>query len=189
MSIAEQVLDLATPTKAEHTGGMVALVPDDASARRLYVFGGEALDQLHVTLLFLGDDITGWAEAFRDDLTAAVAGVLASYPRRPIVARAFAHTTFNADGGPDGERDPCAVYGIGDSTVLGPLQRDIAAALDRVAGPDTGGVIPGQFAPWTPHLTAGYGMTGADLTYLGPVTFDRVAVVFAGQWRHTGLGR
>ena len=50
----------------EHTGGMLALVPDNADA--LAVEGGDPAGELHLTLLYLGDDVTGWGEGQADRL-------------------------------------------------------------------------------------------------------------------------
>jgi hypothetical protein len=103
---------------SEHTGGMVALLLDPESAARLPVpdyCGGLPLDELHLTLAFLGDEVTGWTHVVRaaalNVVRAALVDVGAS---SPVDARAFAHATFNPDRGPAGDRDPCAAYLAGD---------------------------------------------------------------------------
>lgn len=180
--LARRHIDLATPAKGtkksrvQHTGGMVALYPTPETARKMAVRGekAEPVADLHVTLGYLGDDVTGWSAAKRADALEAVHRAVAGAPRSVINARAFAHTTFNADGGPDGDRDPCAVYGIGDTPIIAPLQQDV---LDELADVEGLG-LPKQHSPFVAHMTAGYGMTAADLTYLGPAVFDRVVVTF-----------
>lgn len=165
----------------EHTGGMICLVPDAASAQLLVLDGdgAEPLDQLHLTLAYLGDDASALPDDVRDELPAAVRTALAEAGiAGPLVTRAFAHTAFNADGGPDGDRDPCAVYGIGDSELLEPLHRAVVGNLGDVDGLD----LPEQHAPWIPHVTASYSATAADLSFLGEVTFDGVAVVLGANW-------
>ena len=42
------------------TSGMVALIPTTEDAARLALAGGEAPERLHVTLAYLGDDVTTW---------------------------------------------------------------------------------------------------------------------------------
>lgn len=170
----------------EHTGGMICLVPDAETAQALRIEGGEPLEELHLTLAFLGDDVTGWDDDTRSralDAGREVAGDLnALLDGAPLEARAFAHTTFNADRGPDGDRDPCAVYGIGDSEFLAGAHE---ATLDALHSRNV--AYPRQHTPWVPHVTAGYGKTGADLRFLGPVKFDRVAVVIGGDWAYLPL--
>jgi hypothetical protein len=48
----------------ERTGGMIALLPDVESARLLALAapGAEHLDDLHLTLASLGDDVAGWTD-------------------------------------------------------------------------------------------------------------------------------
>lgn len=175
---------LATPA-SEHTGGMVCLVPDAASARKLALSGAgaEPRDQLHLTLAYLGDDVVSWPRRRAAQVVDAARRAIGRTPGI-VRARAFAHTTFNADGGPDGDRDPCAVYGIGDSTMLAPLHQHVIDALAAIDGIG----LPKQHEPWVPHVTATYKGTAADLSYLGPVVFDRVAVVLGPRWVYLPLG-
>ena len=48
------------------SGAMIALMPTVADAERLAIEGGEAADQLHLTLYYLGDDGTQWHEDARE---------------------------------------------------------------------------------------------------------------------------
>lgn len=185
---AREVVDLATKTDEpaeQHTGGMVALIPDTASARKLAIAGGEPAEQLHLTLAYLGDDVTSLDDDVRAELPYAVRSAIAEAGiTGPIQARAFAHTTFNADGGRDGDRDPCAVYGIGDSTLIAPLQRAVVEMLGDVDGL----ALPVQHEPFVPHVTAGYDKTAADLRFLGDLRFDRVALALGDSWTYFPLG-
>jgi 2'-5' RNA ligase len=165
----------------EHTGGMVALVPADPQ-QLVVVDGGEPADELHLTLAYLGDDVTAWTP----DQTQAVldaAAKIAADVGAPIEARAMGHTTFNPDGGDDGSREPCAVYTIGDSAQIMPLHTDVVQAL-TAALPD----LHPQHTPFLPHITAGYQMDASALTYAGPVTFDRLRVALAGDVTDYPLG-
>ena len=48
--------------------------------------------------------------------------------------------------------------------------------------------IPEQHDPFLPHITAGYGVPVTDLTYTGPVVFDRLRIAFAGVAADIMLG-
>lgn len=158
--------------KSEHTGGMVALLPDAESARKLVIEGGEPADQLHVTLAYLGDDVTGWTDSQREQVLARARAVAGH--TEPVDARAFAHATFNPDAHAD--RQPCAVYLIGDTDRIPELHLDfrgLASALQH----------PGFVA----HLTGAYGKKAEALTYTGPVRFDRLVVALGGDWTELPL--
>lgn len=157
-----------------HRGGMIALVPADPHA--LAVDGGDPVDELHLTLAYLGDDVSGWSEELREavhDLGRDMA-----HRGAPVEARVFAHASFNPDGGPDGDRDPCAVYLIGDGEALSAeralVVEQLRAALGDVA-------LPAQHEPFVPHVTAGFGVDVSSLSFTGPVTFDRVRVALGGD--------
>lgn len=150
----------------EHTGGMVALIPRVADAQALTVLGGEPVDQLHLTVTYLGDDVTGWGAAEMAQVVSAAGG--AAMQLAQVSARVMGHAVFNPDGH-DG-REPCAVYLVGDSAALAPLRATLAqfAAVE-------------QHEPFIPHVTAGCGVAVTKLSYAGPVTFDRLRVALAEQ--------
>lgn len=146
-------------------GGMIALVPDEDSADRIAVDNaeesGEEPSELHLTLTYLGPDVEEIDEAQRRRIVDAVERIAGR--TAPITARIFGHATFNPDAHQD--RDPCAVYLIGETGALGPLK----AELDRYASAE-------QHEPYIPHVTGGYDLSAADLSYTGPVTFDAIRV-------------
>lgn len=164
-------------------GGMIALLPDPYDAGDLAHAAGLDPRELHLTLAYLGDDVTRWPmpalhavrEAARNLLAGPGPAVL------PLNARAFAHATFNPDHGPDGDRDPCAVYLIGDTPDLEPLRdRTLATAGAYLAA--AGVTLPEQHAPFVPHMTAGEGLTAGSLHYVGPVRFNRLVLALGPDW-------
>lgn len=151
------------------TSGMIALVPTVDDAERLAIPDGEDADELHVTLFYLGDDVTGWPDGAGENLAkllhAAAPGL------EPVHARVFAHANFNPDGGPDGDRTPCAVYLVGDGEGITQIRNWLGTVLrdgDDYVNP------PPQHSPFVPHITAGYNKDAAALRYTGNVTFDRL---------------
>jgi hypothetical protein len=158
-----------------HTGGMIALIPADDDAQNLAVDGGDDPNELHLTLVFLGDDVSDWDDSQRAQVMVAAQQIAATMG--PVHARAFGHAQFNPDGGEDGTRDPCAVYLIGDTDQLGPARDALAGTTDQ-----------DQHSPFVPHVTAGTGVNPSDLSYTGPVTFDRMRVALGDQSTDIPLG-
>jgi 2'-5' RNA ligase len=154
----------------EQTGGMIALIPRESDAAALAVSRGEKPEEMHLTLTYLGSDVTGMDSRQRNAIAAAAAGVAVMLP--PVETRVFGHATFAP-----GEPKECAVYLVGDSTVLGPLRAELA----QFGGDD-------QHEPFMPHITAGYGVKQSKLTFTGPVVFDRLRVALAGDHYDFPLG-
>jgi 2'-5' RNA ligase len=149
--------------RAEHAGGMIALVPSADDAVRLALPGWEPASVLHLTLFFLGEVGEGERDAFRE-VGAELASVLSAGGTVEAVVWASAH--FN----PTGE-EPCAVYLIGGERLL--------SAHELCTGEvGTCGELPEQHSPWIPHVTIGYGLEPARLEQFGPIVFDRVRVAF-----------
>lgn len=157
----------------EQTGGMIALMPRQDDAAALVVPKGEKPEEMHLTLVYLGNDVTTMDSRQRNAIAAAVANVAVMLP--PVQTRVFAHATFNPDGAND--RDSCAVYLVGDSLVLGPLRAELA----QFGGDD-------QHEPFVPHVTAGYGIDQRKLSFTGPVVFDRLRLALAGDHYDFPLG-
>lgn len=165
--------DTAQPTGV---AVMAALAADDAA--RLAVAGGEAPDQMHVTLGYLGQPATSYTPEQRqsliDALTLTAATVL------PFTADAFATAHFNPE---DEEREPCAVVLVQSD--------DLAAAHDAICGAieQAGLDLSTTFPIWVPHVTVAY---NADPSVIpegvvgGPLAFDRIDIGWAGE--HTTIG-
>lgn len=157
--------------QAKSTGGMVALYPRTDDALKMAVPGAEPPQDLHVTLAYLGEDVSSLGDP--GQLSLSLSQVADRYG--VIEARCMGHATFNPDNGPNGDMDPCAVYLISDNDQLPDLHKDVLEAANQLVG------IATQHAPWIPHMTAGYGLTASQLSYTGPVVFDRISLKWAGQ--------
>jgi len=160
----------------EQTGAMVALVPSAEDAARLAVPGGEPADQLHATLVYLGEaaaipaDVrAGLVERLRGLIEDAVRPDLAV----PVVADGFAVSMFNPAG-----PAPCVVLGLSGAD-LDAVHRLVEAATAEVFA------APEQHRPWIGHVTLEYTGDAARVEDLvdraGPVTFDRLRLAFAGE--------
>lgn len=175
------------------SGGMIALMPTAADAKRLAFPGGEKAAELHCTLLYLGDDGSVWSPEARDAMEAAARQMAAGVP--PVKARIFGVAHWNGDGD-----KPSWVWSVGndpdqelaDSTleeakmIVGDVIGMSMAALDGDL-PE----IPVQHSPWVAHICAAY---SGDLTVvralekkLGPVTFDRIRLSFGDDDRDIPL--
>lgn len=170
---------MAGPQSDDHLNGcMIALMPTEADAKRLAVKGGEAAEDLHCTLHFLGDDEAAFDPAARQEIIGCLMMMFAEFP--PITAKIFGAAHWNAGG-----EKPSWVWSVGDQMPPDgpPLDAFHGTACDAVmmAAP-IGVMIPAQHTPWVAHICAEY---SDDLTLikelekrLGPVTFDRVRVSF-----------
>lgn len=160
-----------------HTGAMIALIPDAESAARLALSGGEDVEQLHVTLAYLGK-AADWADGSRNGVRRSVQRIASS--ATPVAATAFGFALWNP-----GSDDPVWVYNVGDdlddpSDTLVTVHEQVWLGLT-----DEGLEPPRQFSPWAPHIAATYGnLDGAGqlIDGLGPVRFDRIRVAFAGEY-------
>lgn len=161
--------------------GMIALIP--ANADQLAVDGGDPAEEMHLTLAYLGDDVASWTPQQRDAVLNLGQSLADVTP--PMEARVFAHAHFNPDGGPDGDREPCAVYLIGDGVSLANERDTLLELLRENLGEAS---MPEQHAPFVPHVTAGYGLGTDALSYTGPITFDRVRVALGGEITDYPLG-
>jgi 2'-5' RNA ligase len=155
-----------------HTGAMVALLPADPDM--LAVDGGEPADQLHCTLLFLGE-----AADIGDDARARILEAAADVALgwAPFEAEAFSVAMFN----PHGE-EPCVVLGL--------TGVDLAELFDEIS--DVVEPSVEQHQPWQPHITVAYtddpAMVGAVVDRCGPVLLDRIRVAFGDQVTDIPLG-
>jgi 2'-5' RNA ligase len=173
----------------EHTGAMIALVPSAADVERLALEEGEPAEELHCTLWFLGE-AADWTEEQRAELIAGVRS-RAHELGGPVHARAFGVNHWNP-----ASPDPAWVWAIGDDRDAPEdaptLQQARWVALDALEDthdrPDT----PAQHSPWCAHVTGAYTTDTWPLTAmadrLGPLTFDRIRLAFAGEVTDIPLG-
>lgn len=164
-----------------HTGAMIALVPGEDDLRRLAVVDGEPRNQLHVTLVYLGeaDDISMDA---RTKLVERLEKVLGG--RGAVAGEAFAVSVFNPPGRvkEDGkDRDTCIVLGL-SGRELDQIHMTVDGVARDVQDTTRGFGLPEQHVPWIPHVTLVYTddvrRVAALTDKTGPVTFDRVRLAF-----------
>lgn len=162
-----------------HTGAMLALMPTEADAQRLALEGGEATDQLHLTLAYLGNAVD-WTAGQQGDLISRVS--FAARYLTPVAANVFGAAQWNPQGD-----EPAWVWNVGnDNDATGSRLEDakyeITYALeDGYDDPE----LPQQHTPWVPHICAVYSADNWSATLaekVGPVSFDRIRVAFAGQY-------
>lgn len=162
-----------------YTGAMVALMPSEADAARLAAYTDEAQDQLHLTLMYLGE-AADYSEDARARVMDAVSGV--SDWLAPVTGKAFGVALWN----PDGE-NPCWVWNVGDADPSAPYRLNDALLETRFALEDRHGHtpnMPDQHSPWMPHIAIKYGdgSPGEYTDGCGPITFDRLRVGFGGEY-------
>ena len=155
----------------EPTGAMVALVPDAESATRLFLEGGLSADDLHMTMVYLGQ-----AADLSDEVKDAVAAAVAKYERKGTVpAKAFAAAVFNPD------QDETASVLLLDTPEGRALREEVAAELADH--------IPDEAHDFIPHLTLSYLKNNDEIPVavqeavarIGEIQFDRLRVAFAGE--------
>jgi 2'-5' RNA ligase len=150
---------------AKLSGGMVALYPRLADAQKLVVPGGEPLEDLHMTVTYLGEDVTGQDPTELIDQLHYVAGNFG-----PIDAKIFGAGVFNSTS-----PDACVVYLVGGSPDITGLFRELKGFVEHR--------YPGaaeQHDPYIPHITAAYGPNIVGVEYEGPVLFDRIGLRWPG---------
>lgn len=181
-----------------HTGGMIAMVPADPGM--LAVEGGAPLEQLHLTLAYLGDDVTDWdpeavaaVHRVARELTdpAAVTDDTQPVPadgedyrgpgqRGPLTLTVFSWSQFNPNGGPDGQ-EPCLVYQFSGDGDLGTVESLASEVQIQVRSAIGGVLFPERHARFAAHVTAGYNLPADALSHTGPVVFDRLRVALADE--------
>lgn len=174
-----------------HTGAMIALVPTAADAERLALAhpAAEPADELHLTLYYLGAG-ADWADDHRADLTAALT-TAAQDLGAAVAGKAFGAAHWNADSD-----QPCWVFSVGDDpdapADAPSLDAVHQAAISALEGMHRQPDLPAQHTPWQPHVAAAYSPDTSLVTAmndrLGPITFDRIRVAFAGDTTDIPLG-
>ncbi|WP_228980141.1 phage minor head protein [Streptomyces sp. DH12] len=173
---------------SHYEGAMIALVPADDDAQRLALDGGEEVEQLHLTLYYLGEG-ADWSPEHRTELIRLVQEATADLPG-PVHARAFGVNLWNP-----GSDSSAWVYAVGDdrdrpddAPTLADLHEAATDALEDRHGPE----MPAQYTPWAPHVCAVYTTDTTPLDAmaqrLGPIRFDRIRLAFAGEHTDIPLG-
>lgn len=176
--------DAASPTltaAADVTeGAMIALVPSQADLDRLAIPGGEPIDQLHLTLVYLGDAVE-YDQSAREELIAWAHDLVTNWDA-PVQADGFAPAWFN----PTGE-EPCLTL-----VCSGP---DLAEMHETVLADVSDSFdLPDQHEPFIPHVTLAYLDSGqipelrAGKDRAGPIVFDRIRLAFGGEVTDVPLG-
>jgi hypothetical protein len=173
-------------------GGMIALMPTEEDAKRLALRGGEAWSELHLTLAFLGDDMSTWTDVQKEELASITGALAALYFNGPLTAKIFGVAHWNGD-------TPSAswVWNVGDVPGNGPEGHGALAAAQGLACEAMWSThdlpeIPDAHSPWAAHVCAAY---TDDLTLakelekrLGTITFDRIRVSLGDEDHDYPLG-
>lgn len=177
------MVSLTAAADGSHTSGaMIALMPTREDAERLAIEGGEAAEQLHLTLRYLGD-----GDAFDEEARAAVVEAVQTLAEGlpPVQSKVFgaAHWNGNSD-------EPSWVWSVGDDPEHGrSLDAAHGMADEALLMAPMDVEIPEPRTPFAAHICAAYS-DELDLIIaleerLGPVAFDRIRVAFAGD--HTDI--
>ncbi|MFF4900443.1 hypothetical protein [Streptomyces sp. NPDC001068] len=164
-------------------------MPSQADIERLALEDGEAAEELHCTLWFLGK-AADWGEDQRRELIDGVRA-RASALSGPVQAVAFGVNHWNP-----ASEDPAWVWAVGDDPDADEdaptLQAARAVAQDSLEDGHNNPDLPRQHTPWVAHATGAYTPETwpleAMIDRLGPLTFDRVRVAFAGEATDIPLG-
>lgn len=166
-------------------GAMIALMPTPEDAERLAIEGGEAADQLHLTLRYLGKG-ADFDEASRAAIVDSVRMLAEGMP--PITSKLFGAAHWNGNGD-----EPSWVWSVGDDPEHGQsLEAAHGMAEEALLMAPMDVELPPPHTPWVAHICGAYS-DELDLIIpmeerLGPVTFDRVRVAFAGDHTDIPLG-
>jgi 2'-5' RNA ligase len=190
---AGRVLDSTVSAAADGShlkGAMIALMPTPEDAQRLAIEGGEAPEDLHCTLFFLGGDGDAIPEEQRDELFERLEEAVGNLDQN-IQARIFGANHWNPDSD-----NPSWVWAVGDGEGLpdgSPSMVDALTAAEYAAYATFGAEnLPEPYSPWAAHICAAYSDDPErfhDLvSRVGPITFDRIRVAFAGDYSDIPLG-
>jgi 2'-5' RNA ligase len=158
----------------EHTGAMIALLPSEEDMNRLAVPGGEEDEELHLTLVYLGEaaKITPFE---RDNIVRWAQSAAANMPI--IEADGFGVGAFNQDK----DQEPCVVLLVSGEELARAHRVFNGIAHDAMAE----GGVPDQYTPWVPHVTLAYTDNASMVKKLrdreGDIRFDHVRVTFGSE--------
>lgn len=157
-----------------NTGACLMAFLAAGDAQRLAVPGGEAPEDMHVTLAYLANP----AADYSDEVRTAVDAALARAWVQPVAAEAFGLAQLNPDSA---EREPCAVLLV-QSDDLANCRDAMLAALDELGDIDSEWTVElsTTFPIWVPHVTVGYNIDPAEIPpgATGPLTFDRLIMAW-----------
>ena len=166
-----------------HTGAMIALIPTQGNIDRLAVENGEHPDELHCTVLYLGEaaDLPDEAfEAVMDSIVAVAEANAFEEQRGPVVADGFNVSLFNPH---HEEKETCVVLGLSGSHLASLGHRLREGVLETLES--LGVSIPEQHEPWIPHVTLAYtddhGKVPEYADRTGEVTFDRIRLALGND--------
>ena len=169
----------ADAEQAKSTGGMLALKPRQDYAEAMAVPGGEPPEDMHVTVIYFGQDVTD-SSIGPDAISQQIAGIADQFSA--ITAKVIGPALFNPTG-----PEPCAVYLIGGSPESNATDlREIHDQLEDAVAPLWD--LSEQHSPWHPHITAGYNLPISALGYSGDVILDRLVLEWAGEHYDFPLG-
>jgi len=169
---------------------MIALVPSADDASRLVLPGHEPVDELHLTLWYLGEAASHPADTF-DGLVNAITSMIEHRDEPEARGVAFGVDLWNPNGD-----EPAWVYAVGDDANADVEHLGYYRGMVNEAWFDGGVKIDlpkDMHTPWVPHVCAAYapstaGLIGQMAARLGPITFDRVRVAFADRVADVQLG-
>ncbi|MFD6936274.1 phage minor head protein [Streptomyces goshikiensis] len=180
-----------TAAAGTYSGAMIALLPspEDAARLALAVPGAEPAHELHLTLFYLGKG-ADWDADHRAQLVAGVRDRVQDLGQA-LAGRAFGANQWNADGD-----EPCWVWSVGDDRDIPDdaprLENARWIAVDALEGMHRQPALPAQHTPWAGHICAAYSRSPSLLPALneklGPITFDRIRLAFAGEHTDIPLG-
>lgn len=127
----------------EHKGFFVALFLDDAAAKKLVQEGGEAADEMHVTLCYC-EDVDKLGEEKIEKAFNVIRGVATEHA--PLEGRVGGWGRFT--GGKTNGKE--VVYAVADVPGLTALREDLAERLTTID------VAPRDDHGYTPHITLKY---------------------------------
>lgn len=172
-----------TTTGEPHTGAMLALIPTPNDAEHLALEGGIPVEQLHLTLWFLGE-VADMPPELQQALLAETESRARTFGAVVADPGAFGAAVWNPHGD-----SSCVVYNVGGGRLRqarDEFHQGVVNAPGNVDGSRPAWEMPEQHQPWVAHICAQYGGDPAVLLpqmveRLGPVTFDRVRLALGEQ--------
>jgi 2'-5' RNA ligase len=155
----------------EKTGAMIALRLRQDHIDRLALDDGEAPEELHTTILYLGK-----AASYGYDTRARIINAMreVALRHRYVTGNGFGINSWNAHG-----ENPCIVLGVSGEEMVS-IYNAIVSALQGFDLLQ----MPKQHEPWQPHVTLKYTDDFSEVAELvdlqGEVVYDAIRVVFGG---------